>query len=72
MEVCTGKAQSISQTCQLCKSKVFLQLWLLGISPAWVWGEGKGGQRVTVAAVPQICRTCSEHRCVACPLPVLP
>lgn len=67
MEVCTGKAQSLSQTCQLCKSKVFLQLWLLGISPAWLWGEGKGGQRVTVGAVPHICRTCSGR--VACPPP---
>lgn len=67
-----GRAQSISQTCQLRKSKVFLQLWLMGIPPAWVWGEGKGGQRVTVAAVPHIYRTYSEHGCVACPLPVLP
>jgi len=72
MEVCTGGAQSISQTCQLCKSKVLLQSCLMGIPPVWGWGEGKGDQRITVAAAPCICRTRSEHGRVVRPLLVLP
>lgn len=40
-------AQSISQTCQLCKSKVFLQPQPAGIPPVWAWGEGRGHGRCT-------------------------
>lgn len=56
-----SRAQSNPQTCQLCKNKAFLQLWLRGIPPGWLWDEG-GVHRIR-----NICRTCFGHGCAVSP-----